>query len=101
MTNGIIEGNSIYENVLVGLSFEEANIIIPSITANEGYVSLGWDKNIPDKIESDLVFIALYESKPIEAPETGDDIYSWVIVLIVNLVILSGLIILLKKRSRK
>lgn len=97
--NGVLTGEVIYDNILTGLSFSEAGVDIPTISANEGYKSLGWDIEVPEKIESDLVFTAIYQNEVvenpdevvenidevIEAPKTLDDIYIWIVNFFVSI----------------
>ena len=108
--SGTLTGKILYENILTGLTFSEAGIEVPTIKANEGYISLGWDKEPTGKIESDLTFVALYQKEPVIEPEvnetvipveenvpkTGDNIYTWIIVSILSLQGLLGISLLLR-----
>ena len=48
--HGTLEGQTTYENILTGLTFSEAGIVIPTINANENYKANGWDKEINTKV---------------------------------------------------
>ena len=48
-SNGKLEGTLKYENVLPGLTFEKAGIIIPTPVANENYIFNGWMPSEPTK----------------------------------------------------
>ena len=58
--HGILEGTTTYENILTGLTFEQANIVIPKVKANENYKANGWDKEINTTITEDATYIAQY-----------------------------------------
>ncbi len=58
--HGILEGTTTYENILTGLTFEQANIVIPKVKANENYKANGWDKEINTTVTEDATYTAQY-----------------------------------------
>ena len=58
--HGILEGTTTYENILTGLTFEQANIVIPKVKANENYKANGWDKEINTTVIEDATYTAQY-----------------------------------------
>ena len=58
--HGILEGTTTYENILTGLTFEQANIVIPKVKANENYKANGWDKEINTKVTENATYTAQY-----------------------------------------
>lgn len=49
-----------YENILTGLSFEDAGIVVPSVIENEGYYYVSWDKSIDKTVTKDETYSAVY-----------------------------------------
>ena len=58
--HGILEGTTTYENILTGLTFEQANIVIPKVKANENYKANAWDKEINTTVIEDATYTAQY-----------------------------------------
>ena len=58
--HGILEGTTTYENILTGLTLEQANIVIPKVKANENYKANGWDKEINTTVIEDATYTAQY-----------------------------------------
>ena len=58
--HGTLEGQTTYENILTGLTFSEAGIVIPTINANENYKANGWDKEINTKVTENATYTAQY-----------------------------------------
>ncbi len=54
------ESTVVYENVLTGLTFEEAGIIVPSVIENSGYYYIKWDKEFAQVVTEDLTYNAVY-----------------------------------------
>ena len=62
--HGTLSGTLVYENILTGLTFENAGIIIPSVTVNSGFKFIGWEPTEPTSetlVTSDLTYIAKYD----------------------------------------
>ena len=61
-SNGTLTGTTVYENILTGLTFEEAGIEIPTINPNEGYKTTGWDVEITEDTEvtNNVTYTAQY-----------------------------------------
>ena len=97
--NGSLDGQTVYSDILVGLSFSDAGIVIPTINANNGYQSAGWDNNPDGIIDSDLVFTALYQQKVEKNPKTGDYVYVWFTTFIISLFCLIGSVVLLRNNK--
>ena len=58
--HGVLEGTTRYENILTGLTFEEANIVVPTIKANQNYKANGWDKTIVTTVTENATYTAKY-----------------------------------------
>ena len=58
--HGTLEGQTTYENILTGLTFSEAGIVIPTINENENYKANGWDKEINTKVTENATYTAQY-----------------------------------------
>ena len=58
--HGTLEGQTTYENILTGLTFREAGIVIPTINANENYKANGWDKEINTTVTENATYTAQY-----------------------------------------
>ena len=60
--NGSLNGTTVYENILTGLTLKEANVVSPTVIPNAGYKFDGWEPEVLDntKVTSNLTYTAKY-----------------------------------------
>ena len=60
--NGSLTGTTVYENILTGLTLEEAGIVSPTVVPNKDYKFEKFSPsfNLKDKVTSDITYVATY-----------------------------------------
>ena len=113
--NGTLEGPIKYENVLTGLTFEQAGINIPTIKPKEGYIvseeNDGWDIKPGGVVNKNLKYTAQYKAiekeeiievvevneTQIDVPKTEDSIIKYFSSFFISLIGTIVISIVLKK----
>ena len=60
--NGSLTGTTVYENILTGLTLEEAGVVSPTVVPNKDYKFEKFSPsfNLKDKVTSDITYVATY-----------------------------------------
>jgi hypothetical protein len=82
--DGELLGKDKYDNILTGLTFEDAMIVIPEVKANRNYKFVKWDVEPSGIIENDLIYTAVYEEIGEKVPKTIDELSQWIMVSIIS-----------------
>lgn len=66
-SNGTLSGTTTYANILTGLTFEEAGIVIPTPIANTNFTFANWSSEISNStvVNSNVTYKALYTANQI------------------------------------
>ncbi len=85
--HGKLEGTTKYEDVLEGLTFEQAKITVPTPTPDEYYKLDKWDKEFAEKVNENLTYTAVFKPIHDELSENGgpdgtaDELHKYYVVV--------------------